>query len=86
MGTSPTLIRPLASRVAQAYERPVADNHLATALIQPQYRVVLAGTCFFHIEETATGRVRGFRADHNEACYLARRLEQSACVLSAPRP
>ncbi len=24
-----------------------------------------------------TGRVRGFRTDHNEACYLARRLERS---------
>jgi hypothetical protein len=38
----------------------------------------LAGKCFFHIEETSTGRVRGFRTDHNEACYLARRLEHSA--------
>ncbi|MDO7899443.1 hypothetical protein [Pseudomonas citrulli] len=51
---------------------------LPISLVQPRYRVVLAGKCFFHIEETSTGRVRGFRTDHNEACYLARRLEQSA--------
>ncbi|MHA6789348.1 hypothetical protein ACWA6H_16860 [Pseudomonas bijieensis] len=48
------------------------------SLIQPRYRVVLAGKCFFHIEETSTGLVRGFRTDHNEACHLARRLEGSA--------
>ncbi|WP_460106081.1 hypothetical protein [Pseudomonas sp. S3_H06] len=51
---------------------------LPISLIQPRYRVVLAGKCFFHIEETSTGRVRGFRTDHNEACCLARRLEHSA--------
>jgi len=48
------------------------------SLIQPRYRVVLAGKCFFHIEETSTGRVRGFRTDHNEACHLARSLERNA--------
>ncbi|OPG72927.1 hypothetical protein B1219_09165 [Pseudomonas ogarae] len=53
-------------------------DYLPISLIQPRYRVVLAGKCFFHIEETSTGRVRGFRTDHNEACYLARRLERSA--------
>uniref|UniRef100_UPI00403FA111 hypothetical protein n=1 Tax=Pseudomonas sp. MS646 TaxID=3118751 RepID=UPI00403FA111 len=53
-------------------------DYLPISLIQPRYRVVLAGKCFFHIEETSTGRVRGFRTDHNEACYLVRRLEQSA--------
>jgi hypothetical protein len=37
--------------------------------------VVLAGNAFFHIREISTGRVRGFRADHNEACALARSLE-----------
>ncbi|WP_434563843.1 hypothetical protein [Pseudomonas sp. Z4-20] len=58
----------------------------ANPLIQPQYRVVLAGKCFFHIEETSTGRVRGFRADHNEACHLARSLEQNPAVSSAPCP
>ncbi|SEN58693.1 hypothetical protein SAMN04487857_12418 [Pseudomonas sp. ok272] len=42
-----------------------------------RYQVILAGNRFFHIKETATGRVRGFRADHNEACALARNLEAS---------
>ena len=42
-----------------------------------RYQVILAGNRFFHIRETATGRVRGFRADHNEACALARNLEAS---------
>jgi hypothetical protein len=41
----------------------------------PHFQVVLAGSAFFHIKETATGRVRGFRASHNEACALARSLE-----------
>ncbi len=42
-----------------------------------RYHVVLAGNRFFHIKETATGRVRGFRGDHNEACALARNFEAS---------
>lgn len=79
MGTSTTSNR----RLTQAYEPPATTDR---PLVQPQYRVVLAGTCFFHIEETATGRVRGFRADHNEACYLARRLEQSSRFSSIPHP
>jgi hypothetical protein len=37
--------------------------------------VVLAGNAFFHIKEISTGRVRGFRGNHNEACALARSLE-----------
>jgi hypothetical protein len=37
--------------------------------------VVLAGNAFFHIKDIATGHVRGFRGDHNEACALARALE-----------
>jgi len=41
----------------------------------PRFQVVLAGNAFFHIKETATGRVRGFRGDHNQACALARSLE-----------
>ncbi|WP_213939507.1 hypothetical protein [Pseudomonas sp. dw_612] len=44
------------------------------ALALPAFQVVPAGKAFFHIKETATGRVRGFRADHNEACALARSL------------
>ncbi|WP_347906172.1 hypothetical protein [Pseudomonas purpurea] len=43
----------------------------------PRYRVVLAGKEFFHIKDSTTGQVRGFRGDHNEACALARNLEIS---------
>ncbi len=42
---------------------------------QLRYQVTLAGNSFFHITEIATGRVRGFRANHNEACALARKLD-----------
>ena len=45
--------------------------------IHLRYQVVLAGNSFFHITETATGRVRGFRINHNDACALARNLEVS---------
>ncbi|MCK1792709.1 hypothetical protein L9059_21525 [Pseudomonas sp. TNT19] len=41
----------------------------------PRFQVVLAGSAFFHIKEISTGHVRGFRANHNEACALARSLE-----------
>ena len=41
----------------------------------PRFIVVPAGVEFFHITELATGRVRGFRRSHLEACKLARRLE-----------
>lgn len=44
----------------------------------PRFQVVLAGNAFFHIKEISTGRVRGFRASHNEACALARSLE--SCI------
>ncbi|MFJ4192808.1 hypothetical protein [Pseudomonas sp. NPDC089534] len=44
----------------------------------PLYRVVPAGTGFFHIKETSTGHVRGFRRDHNQACALARAMETQA--------
>jgi hypothetical protein len=45
------------------------------ALVLPRFQVVPAGKSFFHIKEISTGRVRGFRAGHNEACALARSLE-----------
>ena len=40
-----------------------------------RYQVLLAGKSFYHIKEISTGRVRGFRRDHNEACALAKKLE-----------
>ncbi|MCY1410877.1 hypothetical protein D9M71_262550 [compost metagenome] len=41
----------------------------------PRYKVVPAGVGFFHIIDHATGRVMGFRRQHDDACALARRLE-----------
>ncbi|OYQ27752.1 hypothetical protein B7L09_03375 [Pseudomonas mandelii] len=45
------------------------------SLLLPRFQVVLAGNAFFHIKDISTGRVRGFRGCHNEACALARSLE-----------
>ncbi|PMX00728.1 hypothetical protein C1X59_14225 [Pseudomonas sp. FW215-R2] len=45
---------------------------------EPLFQVVPAGNAFFHIREKSTGRVRGFREDHNAACALARSLESRA--------
>lgn len=53
-----------------------AGNH------RPRFQVVPAGNAFFHIKESSTGRVRGFREDHNEACALARLLESRIELLS----
>jgi hypothetical protein len=41
------------------------------------YRVLVkpAGREFFHVVDSQTDKVLGFRRDHNEACELARRLE-----------
>ncbi|WP_440972779.1 hypothetical protein [Pseudomonas koreensis] len=47
----------------------------------PRFQVVPAGNAFFHIKESSTGRVRGFREDHNEACALARSLESQIELL-----
>lgn len=49
----------------------------------PRFQVVPAGNAFFHIKETSTGRVRGFREDHNEACALARSLETKIELLAS---
>ena len=52
---------------------------------QPLFQVIPAGNAFFHIREKSTGRVRGFREDHNAACALARALELQIELLdSAP--
>lgn len=39
------------------------------------YRVIPAGKNFFHILEVPSGRIKGFRSDHNQACALAKHLE-----------
>ncbi|RMQ83434.1 hypothetical protein ALP97_03598 [Pseudomonas salomonii] len=41
----------------------------------PVYRVIPAGNEFFHVVDSTTGKVKGFRRNHNEACALARCLE-----------
>lgn len=52
---------------------------------QPMFQVIPVGNAFFHIREKSTGRVRGFREDHNAACALARSLEsQIELLASAP--
>lgn len=78
MAAFPTLPEPATPCFVETHAPLNGADCLQISLIQPRYRVVLAGKCFFHIEETSTGRVRGFRTDHNEACYLARLLEQNA--------
>ena len=47
----------------------------STPKSSPRYRVVPAGHEFFHVVEASTGKVKGFRQDHNEACALSRSLE-----------
>jgi hypothetical protein len=41
----------------------------------PIYRVIPAGKAFYHVVETATNRVIGYRRQHADACALARQLE-----------
>lgn len=45
------------------------------------YRVVPAGRNFFHILEVPSGRIKGFRSGHRQACELAIHLE---AILQAP--
>lgn len=42
----------------------------------PRFIVIPAGVAFYHIAERATGRVRGFRQRHEDACALARQFER----------
>ncbi|TFF38697.1 hypothetical protein E3U47_15835 [Pseudomonas sp. RIT623] len=42
----------------------------------PRYIVIPAGIAFYHIAERDTGRVRGFRQRHKDACELARHFER----------
>lgn len=42
---------------------------------RPRFIVIPAGIEFFHVTESATGRVKGFRRRHRDACELARSLE-----------
>lgn len=47
-------------------------------LLQLRYLVLPIGKSFFHIQEANSGKVMGFRCAHNEACKLARDLEQAS--------
>ena len=44
----------------------------------PRYRVIPVSGEFFHIVDTGTGKVKGFRREHNAACAFARKLEQES--------
>ena len=44
----------------------------------PRYRVVPESGEFFHIVDSGTGKVKGFRREHNDACAFARKLEQES--------
>ena len=53
------------------------------------YQVVPAGRNFFHIREVTSGRVKGFRSDHIQACQLAKALEANlyglhGAIVSSP--
>lgn len=52
---------------------PIAAKGPATGL--PMYRVIPAGKAFYHVVETATNRVIGYRRHHSDACALAQHLE-----------
>jgi hypothetical protein len=43
---------------------------------KPRYHVVAAGKGFFHITESLSGKVRGFRQRYQDAWELARYLER----------
>ncbi len=54
------------------------------------YQVVPAGRNFFHIREVTSGRIKGFRSDHIQACELAKKLETilhepHGGIVSSPR-
>lgn len=58
---------------AQYYRLRGCGGYLDSIL----YQVVPAGRNFFHIREVLSGRVKGFRSDHIQACELAKQLEAS---------
>ncbi len=64
----------LLSRTALA--RLALVQRLMVPAVAEPFRVVPQGRGFFHIVETATGAVRGFRRNHNEACAYAEHLKR----------
>lgn len=65
--------RPSCHDEAQYYRLRGYDGYLDSVL----YQVVPAGRNFFHIREVISGRIKGFRTDHIQACELAKKLEAS---------
>lgn len=71
--------QPLADLLRQtAAARDAFAVRRRLAVEVPLYQVKPAGRGFFHIVESATGKVRGFRRTHGAACERARELEQRA--------
>lgn len=70
---------------AQYYRLRGCGGYLDSIL----YQVVPAGRNFFHIREVLSGRVKGFRSDHIQACELAKKLEATlhthhGAIVSSP--
>ncbi|HCL4073333.1 TPA: hypothetical protein N2C32_001519 [Pseudomonas aeruginosa] len=59
-----------------ALARMAFTQRLIAPAVPEPYLVVPQGRGFFHIVETATGNVRGFRRSHNEACAYAEHLKR----------
>ncbi|WP_296263932.1 hypothetical protein [Pseudomonas sp. UBA6562] len=51
------------------------DPYAKLGIDLPRFIVIPAGVDFFHIIESATGRIKGFRRLHLDACLLAKSLE-----------
>lgn len=69
----PTRTRSSCRDEAQYYRLRDDHGYLDSIL----YQVVPAGRNFFHIREVLSGRIKGFRTDHIQACLLAKKLEAS---------
>ena len=81
MPADPRLKSPLILHVTDMNDLPNPGENAQA----PRFQVVPAGNAFYHIKEKSTGRVRGFREDHNEACALARSLEKQIELLAGGR-
>lgn len=89
MSTLSHLFLPANTQISTAFTIHIEGLHGLPVETQcgqpPLFQVIPAGIGFFHIKEVSTGRVRGFREDHNKACALARSLESRIELLAADR-
>ena len=71
--------REILSGLRQRSQIATADFYRLAGISEPvrapRFLVSPAGLAFFHIIDSRTSKVIGFRRNHNEACALARRLE-----------